>query len=90
MAPGSIALVVPSEPMLRNGDQFYPFRQHSDFFYLTGINQAESMLLLAPGSTRSSLPGNPVYQKANSEIRVYGLGPVFSPRGQLYFRESNR
>ena len=50
MAPGSIALAGSGDPMLRNGDQYYPYRQDSDFYYLTGINQVESLLLLAPGS----------------------------------------
>ncbi len=34
--------------MPRNGDQFYPFRQQSDFFYLSGIDQEKSVLILAP------------------------------------------
>jgi len=34
--------------MPRNGDQFYHYRQQSDFFYLTGIDQEKSILLLAP------------------------------------------
>jgi Xaa-Pro aminopeptidase len=34
--------------MPRNGDQFFPFRQNSDFFYLTGISQEKSILLLCP------------------------------------------
>jgi Xaa-Pro aminopeptidase len=32
----------------RNGDQFFPFRQNSDLFYLTGIDQEETFLLLFP------------------------------------------
>jgi len=34
--------------MPRNGDQNFPFRQNSDFFYLTGIDQEKSILLLCP------------------------------------------
>ncbi|MCK4749765.1 MAG: aminopeptidase P N-terminal domain-containing protein, partial [Bacteroidales bacterium] len=33
----------------RSGDQFYPYRQGSDFFYLSGINQDGSALVLSPG-----------------------------------------
>lgn len=50
LKPGSVVLVGSNERMLRNGDQYYPYRQHSDFFYLTGINQPESVLLLFPGN----------------------------------------
>jgi len=48
MLPGAVALIRSGEKQLRNGDQSYPFRQRSDFFYLTGINQDKSFLLFAP------------------------------------------
>ncbi len=32
--------------MIRSGDQFYPYRQHPDFFYLTGISQEGSVLVM--------------------------------------------
>jgi Xaa-Pro aminopeptidase len=33
----------------RTGDTHYPFRQYSDFYYLTGFNEPEAVLVLAPG-----------------------------------------
>ena len=48
LPPKSIAVFTANEPMPRNGDEFYPFRQQSDFFYLTGINEENAFLLLAP------------------------------------------
>ncbi len=53
LKPGSIALLFANYQMTRNGDQFFPFRQHSDFFYLTGIEQEKSILLLAPDAPDS-------------------------------------
>lgn len=44
----SVAIVHSSDQMLRNGDQFYPYRQNSDLFYLTGIEQEMTILLLCP------------------------------------------
>lgn len=44
----SIAVFTANEPMPRNGDEFYPFRQQSDFFYLTGINEENAFLVIAP------------------------------------------
>jgi len=44
----SIAIFHSNDQMPRNGDQFFPFRQQSDFFYLTGIDQEKSVLILAP------------------------------------------
>ena len=49
MAPESIA-VVPSAPeRTRNRDVLYPFRQDSDFFYLTGFAEPDAVLVLIPG-----------------------------------------
>ena len=48
MSPGSVALTRSGQRKMRNGDQFYPFRQQSDFFYLTGINLEESAFAFAP------------------------------------------
>ena len=39
----------------RNGDQFFAFRQNSDLFYLTGINQEETMLMLFPDCPNKDL-----------------------------------
>ncbi len=48
MKPNSIAIFCSNDEMPRNGDQFFPFRQNSDLFYLSGIDQEKTMLLLAP------------------------------------------
>lgn len=48
LLPKSVAVFTANEPMPRNGDEFYPFRQQSDFFYLTGINEENAFLLLSP------------------------------------------
>jgi Xaa-Pro aminopeptidase len=48
LANNSIAIVHSNDQMLRNGDQFYPYRQNSDLFYLTGIEQEMTILLLCP------------------------------------------
>lgn len=34
---------------LRNGDAYYPYRQDSDFLYLTGLEEPETLLVLRPG-----------------------------------------
>jgi Xaa-Pro aminopeptidase len=55
MSPGAVALVKAGERKLRNGDQFYPFRQQSDFFYLTGINLEECVFAFAPDQSNPDL-----------------------------------
>ncbi|MCK5079522.1 MAG: aminopeptidase P N-terminal domain-containing protein, partial [Bacteroidales bacterium] len=46
---GSLAVFHSNDEFPRNGDQNFPFRQQSDLFYLSGIDQEETILLLAPG-----------------------------------------
>jgi len=48
LKPNSVAIFNSNDEMPRNGDQNFPFRQNSDFFYLTGIDQEKSILLLCP------------------------------------------
>jgi len=45
----SIAIIHSNDEMPRNGDQTFAFRQHSDFFYLTGIEQEKSILIISKG-----------------------------------------
>ena len=44
----ALAIVHSNDQMLRNGDQFYPYRQNSDLFYLTGLEQEMTILLICP------------------------------------------
>lgn len=55
LPPKSIAVFTANEAMPRNGDQFFPFCQQSDFFYLTGINEENAFLLIAPDYPDESL-----------------------------------
>jgi Xaa-Pro aminopeptidase len=48
LEPKAVAIFNANDEYPRNGDQFYPYRQQSDFFYLTGVDQEKSILLLAP------------------------------------------
>jgi Xaa-Pro aminopeptidase len=51
----SCAILHSNDEMMRSADQYFPFRQDSDLFYLCGINQEKSVLLLAPGHPDESL-----------------------------------
>lgn len=48
LPPSSLAIIQSNDRMPRNGDQFFPFRQNSDFFFLTGVEEEKSILLLCP------------------------------------------
>jgi Xaa-Pro aminopeptidase len=48
IGPNAIA-ILPAAPIARrNGDYDYPYRQQSDFYYLTGFEEPEAVLILAP------------------------------------------
>lgn len=44
----ALAVVHANRLVLRNGDQYFPFRQSSNFFYLSGIDYENCILLLNP------------------------------------------
>lgn len=49
MEPNSIAIVSSSTEQCRSRDTDFPFRQDSDFAYLSGFTESESVLVLIPG-----------------------------------------
>ncbi len=55
--PNSIAVFHSNDEFPRNGDQTFTFKQNTDFFYLTGIDQEQSILLLYPDCP------NPLYKE---------------------------
>lgn len=46
---GNIALLGSSPTKIRNRDVHYPFRQDSDFYYLTGFSEPDAMAVFIPG-----------------------------------------
>lgn len=48
MKKNSIAIFVSNDEVPVNGDAIYPFKQNSDLFWLSGITQEDSMVILFP------------------------------------------
>ena len=46
---GNIAIIASASSAVRNRDVHYPFRQDSDFYYLTGFNEANALAVFIPG-----------------------------------------
>ena len=46
---GNIAIIASAMIRTRNRDVDYPFRQDSDFYYLTGFNEADALAVFIPG-----------------------------------------
>ena len=57
LLPNSLAIFHANDEFPRNGDQAFLFKQNPDFFYLTGIDQEQSVLLLFPDCP------NPLYKE---------------------------
>ncbi|MGH8414542.1 MAG: Xaa-Pro aminopeptidase [Gammaproteobacteria bacterium] len=49
MGHGAIAIVPAAHEKIRNRDTQYPFRQDSDFHYLTGFPEPDAVAVLVPG-----------------------------------------
>ena len=78
----SIAIFHSNDEFPKNGDQTFPFKQNADFFYLTGIDQEQSILVLYPDCP------NPLYREVlflrqtNEHIAVW--------EGHKYTKEEAR
>lgn len=49
IGPGGMALVAAAPEAIRNRDAEYPYRQDSDFYYLTGFPEPEALAVIIPG-----------------------------------------
>lgn len=54
MVPGSAALIFAAPEVTRSNDCEYPFRQNSDFWYFTGFNEPQALLLLIKSDAKHS------------------------------------
>lgn len=78
----SLAIFQSSDEFPRSGDQNFPFKQNPDLFYLSGIDQEQSILLLFPNCP------NPLYREVlflrqtNDYIKVW--------EGHKYTKEQAR
>src|SRR6195952_1497734 len=57
LKPCSIAIFNSNDEFPKSGDQSFNFKQNADFFYLTGIDQEQSILILYPDCP------NPLYKE---------------------------
>lgn len=65
------AIFYSNDQQPRNGDQYFPFRQQSDFFYLTGIHQEKSILLIVPDIKKKELRETLFLIKTNEHIAIW-------------------
>ena len=75
----SLAIFQSNDEMLRNGDCFFPFRQNSDLFYLCGIDQEKTVLLLFPECKIPSHREILFIRKTSEKIKIWE-GPKYTKR----------
>src|SRR6188768_4258099 len=82
LKPGSVAFFNSNDEMPRNGDLSYVFRQNSDLFWLSGIDQEQSILVLFPDAPLPKYREILFLRKTNEHIAVW--------EGHKYTKEEAR
>ncbi|MFM7017035.1 MAG: aminopeptidase P family protein [Bacteroidota bacterium] len=71
LLPKSIAFFNANDEMPRSADQNYPFHQHPDLFYLSGIDQEQTLLVLFPDAPLPKYREILFLRKTNEHIAVW-------------------
>ena len=82
MRSDSIAIFHSNDQMVRSGDSHFPFRQNSDLFYLSGLDQEETVLVLFPGCVKEGFEEVAFIKRTNDFIRRW--------EGEKYTKEQAR
>jgi Xaa-Pro aminopeptidase len=67
----SLAVIHSNDEMYRSGDQNFKFRQNSDLFYMTGIDQEKTILVLIPYHTDKKLKEVLFIRKSNKNLETW-------------------
>lgn len=71
LMPGSIAVLNSNDIMPTNSDGSMGYIQNADLYYLTGINQEETILLLAPNSGNPALREVLFIRETNENLTIW-------------------
>lgn len=82
MMPDSIAIFHSNDLMPRSGDTYYPFRQNAGLFYLSGLDQAETVVVLFPDCIKDGFEEVAFIKRTNEYIATW--------EGQKYTKEEAR
>jgi len=78
----SVAIFNSNDEMPRTGDGNFPFRQNSDLFWLTGIDQEQTVLIIAPDHPLPEYREALFVRKTNEHIAIW--------EGHKYTKEEAR
>ena len=71
LKPNSIAIFHSNDEMPTNADQFHPYKQNSDIFYLSGIDQEDTILFIYPDCPIPKYREALFLKKTNAHIAVW-------------------
>ena len=71
LKPGSLAVFNSNDTMPTNADGTMAFKQNSDLFYLTGIEQEESILVICPGFREEKKRGILFLRQPNEHLEKW-------------------
>ena len=74
----SILIIPSANERIRSKDTTYPFRQDSDFWYLSGFNEPESVLVLVPGRQHGA---SLLFCRERDADKEAWDGPRYGPEG---------
>lgn len=80
LKPNSLVVLNANDIMPANGDGVMPFRQNSDLFYLSGIDQEETILVLYPDAPQAAWRELLFVKETNEHIMIW--------EGQKYTQEA--
>lgn len=71
LEPNAIAIFFSNDEMPRSADQTFPFRQNPDLFWLSGIDQEQTILILYPDCPNPNYKEALFIRKTNEHIAVW-------------------
>ncbi|MCY0387364.1 aminopeptidase P N-terminal domain-containing protein [Robbsia sp. Bb-Pol-6] len=79
-AGGGIALIAAAPARVRSRDGDFPYRQDSDFFYLTGFTEPDALLLLdSRGAGKTEAPSSTLFCREKDPAREVWEGFHYGP-----------
>jgi Xaa-Pro aminopeptidase len=76
----AIAVLAAAPERVRSRDTLYPYRQDSDFYYLTGFNEPEAVAVLVPGRAQGEFL---LFCRERNPERELWDGPRAGPEGAV-------
>ena len=71
LLPNSVVILLSNDRMPTNADGILPFKQNSNLFYLTGIDQEDSFLVFAPDHPNEKMRTQLFLKETNAHIAVW-------------------